>query len=316
MTIGILGIGAVGGFFGGRLASFYHHSDGVKTVFIPGPSSLAQLQEHGLKLITPNGEQIIYPQLVSRNAEAIGALDVLIVTTKSYSLEEAITPFLSTVTGNTLVLPLLNGVSAAGTLKKLLPQATVLEGCVYVNAERTSPGIVEKTGTLEKLFFGKADGNDSDKRLAELQEVFKAAGLDSYLSDSIERDIWEKYLFNAAVATATSYHDKMIGQLLESPECRDTLEKLLDEAYAVSVAKGIPLPADIVVQTVRKIEAQPYNGTSSMHRDFRKGGKTEYHSLSGYMIRLGKNLGVATPTFDMIVASFEKREEQQHGNGL
>ena len=112
------------------------------------------------------------------------------------------------------------------------------------------------------------------------------------------------------MATATSYFDEPIGKVLSNEEHRKVLESLVSEAYSVSVAKGIGLPEDIVTQTIQKMEALPPEGTSSMHRDFQKGGKTEYRSLTKYIADLGDVVNVDTPSFDEIVAHFAMREEE------
>lgn len=302
MNIGILGIGGVGGYFGGRLAAHYHNSDDVRIIFIARPQTAEVLRRDGLRLRTPEGEHTIHPFKVAGNAAETGLLDVLICATKSYDLEAALKPLAGSITPNTLILPLLNGVNAGDTIRGIYPYAAVLDGCVYVNARRLAPGVIDKTGAIEKLYFGSA--HLPEKKLEDLQQILLAASIDSHLSANIETDIWTKFVFTAGMATATSFFDEPIGAVLRNPEHRATLEALVREAYAVAMAKGIRLPADIVALTVQKMEGLPPEGTSSMHRDFQQGGKTEFRSLTKYVADLGDALNTDTPVFDSVIAGF------------
>jgi 2-dehydropantoate 2-reductase len=309
MTIGILGIGGVGGYFGGLLAAYYAPSHEHQIVFIPSKRSVEVLNRDGLKLTTPNGVSVIRPHKVSTDASDIGKLDVLICTTKSYDLADALKPLAVSITSSTLILPLLNGVSARQTIQHIFPEAQVLDGCVYVNAKRTAPGVIEKTGTIERLYFGS--NTISHARLAELQKVFIDAGLDSYLSDDIETDIWTKFVFMAGMGTATTYFEESIGAVLENDSHHAIIRGLVAEAHAIAMAKGIELPQNIVDQTMDKLAQLPYEGTSSMQRDFQQGGKTEYRSLSSYIVELGDELAVDTPVFDSIIPTLEARQHNK-----
>lgn len=309
MNIGILGIGGVGGYFGGKLAAHYQHSEAVKVIFIARPETANVIRTQGLKLITPEGERRIYPHRVISGDMEMAPLDVLLCATKSYDLEEALKPLASCITANTLILPLLNGVNAGDTIRSLYPAAQVADGCVYVNAKRISPGVVEKTGAIEKLYLGS--NTLPQEGLEALEQIFLAAGIDSHLSANIETDIWTKAIFTAGMATATSYFDESIGKVLHNPEHRAVLEALVREAYAVAVAKSIQLPEDTVALTIQKMEALPTDGTSSMHRDFMKGGKTEYRSLTKHIADLADLFDIDTPSFDRIIPALAARELSQ-----
>jgi len=274
MNIGILGIGGVGGYFGGLLADRYQQSPDVHIIFIARPSTAAVLRKDGLRLITPEWEKVIHPFKVATNADETGPLDVLICSTKAYDLEEALRPLACCITADTLLLPLLNGVDAQDKISSIYPDAKVLSGCVYVNARRSAPGVIQKTGTVEKLYFGNPDLPQD--RLEDLQQIFRDADIDSSLSVSIETDTWTKFVFTAGMATSTSYFDESIGEVMQNADHWATLSSLVREAHAVAIALGIQLPVGIVETTMEKMGQLPFDGTSSMHRDFRQGGKTEH----------------------------------------
>lgn len=305
MKIGILGIGGVGGYFGGKLAAHYKDDMDVQVIFFSRPATVKAIKEQGLKLITPEGDYTVHPHLATTDAGEAGILDVLICCTKSYDLAEAITPLATCIGPDTLILPLLNGVDAGDIIRGVFPQANVLEGCVYLNAMKTGPGIIKKVAAIEQLYFGSK--SIPADRLIPLQAIFKKAGLDSYLSANITTDTWTKYVFTAGMATSTSYFDQSLGKVMETPMHRETLEALVAEAYKVSQAAGIPLPEDMVALTMKKLEVIPYEGTSSMHRDYMKGGKTEYRSLTKYIADMGDRLDIDTPTFDQVLPELARR---------
>ncbi len=307
--IGIVGMGGVGGYFGGLLAERFRGSASVEVVFIPRPATAAIIQEKGLRLILPEGEKVIHADLASSDAARIRPLDVLICTTKSYDLEESLRPLAACITANTLILPLQNGVASTEQIKALFPQAEVLMGCVYIMARRVEPGVVKVVGSGQKLYFGQPGGQNPERLLA-LQSIFTEAGIDGRLSANIESDVWEKFVFIAALASSTSYFNESIGAVLANAEHKALLVSLMRETRSVGQAKGVRLPENILHKTLERMEALPYEATSSMHSDFQKGGRTEYRTLTEYLCRMGDALGVATPGFDTIAPKLADREGQ------
>src|SRR6185295_12150670 len=132
IRIGILGIGAVGGYFGGLLADKYEDSNEVEVIFIARPSSEKVIKEKGLQLATSAGEKTVHPTLVTSEAYNIPLLDLLICAVKSYDLEDSLKPLGDCITAETTILPLLNGVDASERIKAICPNSQVLEGCCYL----------------------------------------------------------------------------------------------------------------------------------------------------------------------------------------
>lgn len=130
--IGILGLGGVGGYFGGLLAKAYYKSYDVEIIFIARGETKKAIAESGLKIITDVDETIVYPKLVSNNPDEIGELDYLICATKTYDIEESLLSLQQCITSRTIILPLYNGVDAPERILKLFPENEVLQGCVYI----------------------------------------------------------------------------------------------------------------------------------------------------------------------------------------
>jgi 2-dehydropantoate 2-reductase len=305
--IGILGLGGVGGYFGGLLAAKYYHSAEAEVIFIARPATEKIIREKGLKLITPMSETIIHPDLISGNPEIIGELDFLICSVKSYDLEESLIPLSPCITTQTTILPLLNGVDAKERISKLMPRAEVLDGCVYIVSRLLEPGVVKKNGIIQSLFFGSESAPAA--KLQELHKLLHNAGIDSQLQRNIQQTIWEKFLFISCLASLTTYLDLPIETVFADEKHSKTLDLLLNELSSIAIAKKITLPDNIIEKTIEKMKHLPSGTLSSMHSDFLKGAQTEYRSLTEYVSLLGDQLNIETPVFDLIVAEFREREQ-------
>jgi 2-dehydropantoate 2-reductase len=297
--IGILGMGGVGGYFGGLLAKAYFESDTIEIVFIARGETQKIIAKNGLKITTEEKESIVFPTVVSNDPVIIGKLDFLICATKTYDIEESLLAIKKCITKNTVILPLYNGVDAPERISALFPENEVLQGCVYIVSMIVSPGVIRKVGPFEKLFFGSATAPITV--LNKLQSIFENAKIESYLVENIEETIWEKFIFISALASATSYLNQNIGGILNNPEYKEFYISLLNEITAVAVAKGLKLPNDIVAQTITKLEKSPKDNTSSMHRDLLAGHKTEVNSLTKYVVTEGIKHGIATPVYQKIL---------------
>ncbi|WP_343694699.1 2-dehydropantoate 2-reductase [Flavobacterium sp.] len=296
--IAILGLGGVGGYFGGLLAKAYQKSDDVEIIFIARGETQKAIIENGLKIVTDDSETVVYPNLVSNDASEIGQLDYLICATKTYDIEESLTSLKESINKETVILPLYNGVDAPERIQKLFPENEVLQGCVYIISMIFSPGTIRKIGFYEKLFFGSKTASFS--KLEELQNIFIKAKIESYLVDNIEETVWEKFIFISALASTTAYLNQNIGEILNNTESKVTYIELLHEIEDVAQAKGLKLPHDIVAQTIQKLEKSPKEATSSMHRDLVAGKNTEALSLVQFVVNEGKKYGVKTPLYEKI----------------
>ena len=297
--IGIIGIGGVGGYFGGLLAKAYLESDAIEIIFIARGETQKTITKRGLKIVTDNDEIIVFPDLVSNDPNVIGKLDFLICATKTYDIEESLIAIKKCITKNTVILPLYNGVDAPERINVLFPENEVLQGCVYIVAMIDSPGQIKKIGTYEKLFFGSSNAPISV--LNRLQSIFAAAKIESYLAENIEESVWEKFVFISALASATCYLDQNIGEILSSKKSRSFYVDLLNEVTMLAAVKGLNLPQDIVLQSIQKLENSPLDATSSMHRDLKAVRKTELASLTEFVVNEGLKYEVETPTYQMVL---------------
>lgn len=296
--IGILGLGGVGGYFGGLLAKAYAESESIEIVFIARGETQSAIAENGLKVISDESEFVAFPHLVSNDPKVIGKLDYLICATKTYDIEESLLSIQKCVKKSTVILPLYNGVDAQERIQTLFPDNEVLQGCAYIVSYIKSAGVIRKLGHFEKLFFGSMTASLS--KLNALQSIFENAGIQSHLSDTIEETVWEKFIFISPLASATSYLNQNIGEIINSESNRKFYVALLNEITLVAAVKGLAIPNDIILQTIQKLQKSPQDATSSMHRDILAGHKSELVSLTEFVIKEGAKYEVETPTYQLV----------------
>lgn len=293
----IVGIGGVGGYFGGLLARSYAENDGIEIHFIARGEHLNQIENQGLKIIKGDIEFNAKPYLATDDVSKIGLADYVIICTKNYDLEEVLNQINTCVGINTVILPLLNGVEAVEKIRAKFPNNLVPAGCAYIVSAIVKPGVVENMGNRQEIYFG-IDGKH-EPRLKNLEDLFKFAGIEATLSTEISVLIWEKFIFLSSLASATSYYQIPIGQLLLEKLAQ--LKNLLKESTAIAIAKQIKVDDLFIEKALNHYRSLPFDATSSMHRDFEsKKPKTELDSITGYIVKEGKKLGVQTPLFEKI----------------
>ena len=295
IRIVIIGIGGVGGYFGGYLAKKYDNSDKVEVIFVARGEHLKKIQEEGLKVIQGAKKFIAKPTLAVENAADIGIADYILIATKTYHLEGALESVRPCVGPETVLLPLLNGVDAAEKISATFPASRVWNGCVYIIARLNEAGVVENSGNIQQLHFGR--DNETNPKLLEFDTLLREAEIESHLTQQISKIVWEKYIFISAIATATSYFDESIGMVLSEHE--QTFVNLIQEVSLVARARKISVDPEIETIVLNKTRNFPPKATSSMHSDFQnQKSQTELDALTGYVVLEGSRLGLATPTYE------------------
>ena len=302
----IAGIGGVGGYFGGLLANHFYDNENVEISFVARGEHLKEIQKNGLKVIKGENEFIAKPHIATDNTNEIGFVDFIIIATKSFDLETIIQQLQPCINQDTIVLPLLNGVDSKERINKILPNNIVLDGCAYIVSRLKQFGVIENSGNIQTLYFG-LDNIENDK-LVMLENLFKAANIEASFSRNISTVIWEKFIFISPTATATSYFDKSIGEVLSDEEQHETIMELIEEVKQIAKAKQIIVSEDITEKTLKKLKALPFETTSSMHTDFKnKKLNNELASLTGYVLREGMKYNLETPIYNKTYAELKKK---------
>lgn len=293
MKIAIAGIGGVGGYYGGKLAYAYERGGQHEVYFIARGEHLAKIKENGLILDAVDGTYTCRPKLATDKPEEIGTVDMVILCTKSYDLEETAQSLKPIVSGNTYVLPLLNGVENDVLLRRNLGKGKILNGCVYIVSYIEKPGTVKQDGGNCKLFFGGIQ--EQVEELEYIDEIFKGAGIKSNLQRDIDTAIWSKYLFICAYAGITAYYNTTIGPIIKDPQNIEMLRGMMTEVEQIARKKGVPLPDDIVGRSMKLALGMDYDASSSLQRDIEKGRKNELEIFNGTIVRMGQELNIETP---------------------
>lgn len=296
----VVGLGGVGGYYGGLLARKYADSTEIEIYFLARGAHLQKMKECGLTVIAESETFVVHPKLATDNAAEIGKVDIAIITPKSYDLASTIEQIKPCIDKNTIILPLLNGADISDRIRLLLPENEIWDGCVYIVGRLIEPGVVQSSGGVHDLFFGH-DGSDSEK-LPEMEKIMNAASIKAIYRKDIRMIIWRKFIFISTTATLTTYYNVGFRDLLTDESRKATTLKLMNEVVQLAKAEGVTFENDIIETTLKHIERLPFGTTSSMHSDFTNGRRTELETLTGIVIELGKKQGIETPEYEKVYA--------------
>lgn len=293
MRVVIVGIGGVGGYYGGKLANSFPPGSEHEILFFCRGAHMEAIRRDGLKLSAKDGDLVAHPAMATDSASEMGVVDVALFAVKGYSQPEVARTMRPAIGPSTVVIPLGNGVENDEILKSEIASGRVLNGAVYISTHIEAPGVVEQTGGSRKLIFGSPEG-ETDPYLP-IEQMLQAAGIDAELSSNIVRDIWSKFIFIDAISGVTSLHGVTIGTVLATPELREQLVGLMREVESLSERLSVGLPPGIVDQAVERAGMFPPDTKTSMQLDVEKGNATELDTMLGYVVRKGKELDIATP---------------------
>ncbi len=295
--IGVLGLGGVGGYLGGLLARKYSADAEVEIVFIARGQTKENIENCGLIVSSIDQEFTVNPTLVSDQSTEIGTLDLLLVAVKSFSLQSALTPYLGNLGDGSVVITLQNSVKQTELVAPLLPSGVDhLPGCVYIISNVKEPGFIVRQQSPEKVFFGPVDGNTDPYR--QSLEVMLAAGIDAHLVDNVDVVNWNKFMFISSVATATSYFNKTIKEVLGNANSKDFLLRLVAEVRAVALAQGLAVDLEIADKVLTVTSKLGDEAKSSMQLDIEKGLQSEVEDLTHSVIQLGQMSSTSTEAYN------------------
>jgi 2-dehydropantoate 2-reductase len=303
MKIAVMGIGGVGGYYGGKLALSYTSSDEHQIFFIARGEHLKAIKEDGLTLITPTERFTSAPDAATDKPEELGPLDLILLSVKSYGLEDASGMIIPNIHADTVVIPLLNGVDNAERVRKVLKRGIVMNGCVYISSHIEKPGVVEQTGGSCKLLFGPENGLSSVYQ--DIEDLLINAGINASLSENITTDVWTKYIFIGPLASLSSVLQLPLGAIMEDDKHHKLLEGMMREIESIALAKGILLPENIVSSSLEVTNNFPYNTKTSMQLDREKGNPMEVETFTGYVVKTGTALGIETPLHNQILSTLK-----------
>ena len=277
MRVLVVGAGAIGGYFGGRMLQA-----GRDITFLVRPKRASELASAGLVIKSPNGDVTLNNPATVQADTIMDKFDVVLLSCKAYDLDDAIKSFAPAVGPQTSIIPMLNGMMHLDTLDRAFGRERVLGGLCAIAVTLNEQREVVQLQPLQTLGFGERDGGKSD-RVRAIAEAFSVVN-GALPSENVIQDMWEKWVFLASIAASTSLMRAPIGAIVAAPGGKDFLLGILDECTAVAKAAGHEPGGPFFQRIKGMLTADGSPGTASMFRDIKAGGKVEADHVIGDMI--------------------------------
>ena len=303
MKLLVLGAGAIGGYFGGRLAAA-----GADVTFLVRPARRAQLERDGLIITSALGDLKMPVKTVS-SEELRADYDVVLLTCKSYDLESAMDAVAPAMAGNCSVVPVLNGMAHMQTLDARFGQDKVLGGLAAIVATLKKDGTIVHGSPMQRIVFGARGGTTSPHAKAFADALSKTS-VSYELSGNIEQDMWEKVVFLSACAAVTCLFRANIAEIMSAPGGQAAIERTLNANMEIAAHEGFPLrPA--AVEFSRKTLMTPSALTASMLRDLESGGPVESDHVVGFMLDGARKHGVDDTMLSLAITHLKSYEARR-----
>ena len=281
MKILVVGAGAVGGYFGGRLVQA-----GRDVTFLVRAKRAAELKLSGLVLKSPLGNATLSDVKTVLQDQLTQHYDLIVLSCKAYDLEQAIASFAPAVGPQTLILPLLNGMQHMDVLQQRFGPEHVLGGVCLIAATLDSERAIVHLNDLAAISFGMP-GNSHQARVEAVSQALQGAQFGANGSDNILQLMWEKWVFLATLAGSTCLFRAAVGDILQAPDGAQLIAALLDECQAIAALNGYPVGSAFTERTRKMLFAAGSTLTASMLRDVENNAHTEADPVLGDLIRRG-----------------------------
>lgn len=297
MKIAVMGAGALGCYFGGRI-----HQGGGDVAFIARGAHLKALQTSGLKIESQLGDAHLTDVKATDDPAEVGPVDMVLFMVKLFDVEAAAKAMAPLIGPDTAVACFQNGVTTPRILGSAIGADRVIPGSVHMPAEITSPGVMTHTGAFSAITFGEQDGAISD-RCRALEAALIAGGVAPTVAPDMMTRIWEKFVLLSAFSAICGVTRLKLGPIMADPHTSQLLLAALNETLAVGRAVHPALPADAADRAFASFSDLPPFANASMLNDINAGRRIELMHLSGEVSRLGKVHNIPTPTHDVAVAA-------------
>ena len=301
MRILVLGAGAIGGYFGGRLAE-----GGADVTFLVRGRRKAELEADGLVVKSVNGDIALKVKTIAAG-EAAPPFDIVLLSCKSYDLDAAIVSLKPFLGPRGAVVPLLNGLAHLDRLAEALGRERVMGGACHIGAVLDPGGVVRHVGDLHAIAFGELDGAASDRAKALLAE-FARTKVKARLSPDIVQAMWEKLVMLAALAAATTLTRATVGEIMAAPSGEGFALAALAECAAVASAEGHEASAASLAQARTLLTTRGSPFAASTMRDLAAGRRTEGDHIVGDLVRRARRRGLAVPILETALTNLEVHE--------
>ncbi|GJE80097.1 2-dehydropantoate 2-reductase [Methylorubrum thiocyanatum] len=307
MRILVVGAGATGGYFGARLLEA-----GRDVTFLVRPARAEKLAAQGLSVRSPVGDlHIDAPKTVTADGLAgAGPFDLVLLSAKAYDLDTVVADVAPAVGAGTAVLPILNGLRHLDVLDRAFGAERVLGGSCGIVATLTRDGEIRQMTELHTLTYGERDGSRSE-RVARIEAQMDGVRFQARASDKILLEMWEKWVFLATLAGATTLMRSAVGDIVAAPGGPAFMEALHDECQAVAVANGYGAREKVFAGARKMLTAEGSAMTASMLRDIEGNARIEADHIVGDLIERGRAKNVATPVLERVLTHLKAYEHRR-----
>ncbi|MGB3448674.1 MAG: 2-dehydropantoate 2-reductase [Xanthobacteraceae bacterium] len=305
MRILVVGAGAIGGYFGGRLLQ-----SGADVTFLVRPRRAEELNRDGLVIKSPHGDVTLRepPTVLAQNLKQ--TFDIVLLSCKAFDLDDAIASFASAVGPRTAIMPMLNGMRHLDMLDAKFGRDRVLGGQCAIAATLNTDRHVVQLSPMQALGFGERDGILSE-RVREADVIFRRGNFDGRASETIMQDMWEKWTMLASLASSTCLMRGPVGKILEAPGGRDYILGVRDEISAIASAAGHTPRAPFVERMTGMLTTEGSPLTASMFRDVAAGLPTEADHIVGDLVARGDAAKVPVPRLRVAYTHLKTYEAQR-----
>lgn len=305
MRILVVGAGAIGGYFGGRMLEA-----GRDVTFLVRPRRAGELASAGLVIKSPNGDVTLKNPPTVQAGQFTGKFDVVLLSCKAFDLDDAIASFAPAVGPQISIIPLLNGMLHLDVLDSRFGPERVLGGLCAIAATLNEAREVVQLNPMQSLNFGERDGKLSE-RVRAIAEVMASGIAGSVASANIVQEMWEKWVFLASLAASTCLMRTSVGNILAVPGGKDFVLGMLDECSAVASAEGHAPSGPFFQRTKGLLTAEGSQMTASMFRDIRAGAAVEADHVIGDLIARGDAAKVPVPRLRIAYTHLKAYEKQR-----
>jgi 2-dehydropantoate 2-reductase len=300
MRIATMAAGAVGGYFGARMAAAGHD-----VFFIARGAHRDAIAKNGLKIESALGDLHLPKPNVTDDPAKVGPVDIVLFAVKLWDTEKAAEQARPLVGETTRVITLQNGIDSIGRVAPILGADKTVGGAAYIATVIAAPGVIKQTSSFAMMRFGRAD-KKADATLKAFVDAGKAARIDLDIAADIERELWQKFIFLTAMSGSTAGLRSAIGPIRDDPELRGFFRALMNEAFAVGKAKGVSLDPAYIEERMNFLATKVEPGMkASMAHDLDRGNRLELDWLSGKVRALGRELGIPTPASDTVYTALK-----------
>jgi len=307
MNICFYGVGGVGGYYGALVASYLNNKNRGHTSFIARGKHKEAILDNGLLLKKEGGKEaiLVTPDSCTDTVENLPVFEIVVVSVKSYDLEQ-VSKDLSKITDeNSVILPLLNGADIYDRMRLYFKKGYVLPACLYLGTHIESPGVIFQNGGSGQILVGR-DPLKPAFYPENLLNLFADAAIWIEFFEDVNVQIWTKYMFIASYALVTATYGKTIGAVAKDSALSTLVKNIMQEIELIAKALDIELPADIVETSFTKANQFPPETKTSFQRDVEsKGRQSEWDLFGGTILRYAERLNIKVEntklTFDMLM---------------